>query len=62
MKLSFLLAVLVLVAGCEAPEHPSKATISNWNTSCFDGVLYYDLLNRLAPAYNRDGTLKLCGE
>ena len=60
MKTITLLLVVMFITGCSEPEQPSKATISNWTTACYDGVLYYDLPNRLAPAYNRSGVLKLC--
>jgi hypothetical protein len=62
MKLFVLPLVLVFVAGCSAPEQPENVTISNWIKACYDGVLYYSGAHSLAPAFNRDGTLKLCGE
>lgn len=56
-KLVILLLAAFLISGCS-----KKADGSPFNTRhfCIDGVTYYSLGSSLAPAFNREGTLKLC--
>lgn len=57
----------LLVVGCSKGSVVGSAAgeinltkRGTYNNECIDGVIYYENVKRLAPAYNRDGTLKLC--
>lgn len=68
MEVKFVLSLLALtiLAGCS--NRPEPVTLENLNVSCISGVQYYHYAEKhrskgygnMAPAYNRDGTLKLC--
>lgn len=53
----FLSVLLVSLGGCSDKIFTSRWT---YNEDCIDGVIYYENTQRLAPAFNQDGTLKLC--
>ena len=55
-KLVSLILVTLLMSGCDNPD----GTPFNTSHECIDGVTYYSLGSSLAPAFNREGTLKLC--
>lgn len=62
MKNSKLLVVplsllLVSLSGCNGKPSNARWT---YNKECLDGVVYYGSMKKLAPAFNQDGTLKLC--
>lgn len=56
----------LLIAGCSdgAIIGTGKTTgyinRHRYNKECIGGVMYYENMKRLAPAFNRDGTLKPC--
>lgn len=54
-KLVSLILATLLMSGC-------NGTPFNTRHECIDGVTYYSLGSGLAPAFNRDGTLKLCNK
>lgn len=51
--------ILLLVAGCKSGDG-KPISYTPTNTYCINGVLYYSLYYRLAPAFNTDSTVKLC--
>ena len=59
--------VVLFISSCN-DRHEVIGTIpanetSKYPTKCIDGVLYYSgYSGRLAPAFNRDSTVKLCGD
>lgn len=56
--LAVLLSVLLVsLSGCNDKPFNERGT---YNEECLDGVVYYENMKRLAPAFNQDGTLKLC--
>lgn len=56
--LTVLLSVLLVsLSGCSDNKFNARGT---YNEECLDGVVYYENMKRLAPAFNQDGTLKLC--
>ncbi len=54
-----LCGLLVLLSGCGDMDGIKRGT---YNKECIDGVVYYENIKRLAPAFNQDGTLKLCNK
>ena len=58
MNKILLITVLSVLVGCGDKE-VRHAEVRVW-TKCINGVVYYSGFRRLAPAYNRNGTLKLC--
>mgnify|MGYP003146984480 CR=1 FL=1 len=51
--------LLVSLSGCGDMDGIKRGT---YNKECIDGVVYYENMKRLAPAFNQDGTLKLCNK
>ena len=52
----------MLIAGCEGGVKSTKGTPKyKYNKVCIEGVFYYESIKRLAPAFNVDGSLQLCG-
>lgn len=49
--------VLLSMAGCA--DNPD-GTPHYMEKKCYDGVVYYFSLKRLAPAFNPDSTVKTC--
>lgn len=66
LNVALMCLLVVFLAGCADGDISSTGgdTIftgrNNYNIVCIDGVSYYENIKRLAPAFNRDGTLKLC--
>jgi hypothetical protein len=65
MKRKLLTAILVVtLAGCEPvprpPDHELSLTEPQ-GTVCYRGVVYYQYINSIAPAFKPDGTLYTCG-
>lgn len=64
MKIKSLLLVtstlaLLTLSGCSKDHSNGHYDLK---TRCLDGVLYYSQGHLLAPAYNVDGSVKLCEE
>ena len=60
-----LIFLLILFSSClDFPDKPKE--IKNYSDiydkTCLEGVLYWDFMHKLAPAFNKDGTLQLCDE
>ena len=64
-----VLAAVAIVSSYNKNEALGKVSIDetpkyvpvHFNVTCIDGVLYYyGYSGRLAPAFNRDSTVKLC--
>ena len=68
-KITYAALLLVVLSGCDAPDSAQNPTQGDnrYRTQkiCMEGVQYYQFhgAKRLAvaPAYNTDGTLQLCG-
>ena len=60
MKIVYVILMLASLAGCDVVPNPPMQMKQTTSTYCIDGVLYYDLHNRLAPAFNQDSTIKIC--
>ena len=56
-KLVILILAVFIMAGCRDNTDGSPFYTRHY---CIDEVKYYSIGNSLAPAFNRDGTLKLC--
>lgn len=56
-KIYILILATLLISGCT--NRDGTPTVSS--KKCYDGVLYYRMGHGVAPAYNTDGSLKLCG-
>lgn len=54
----FLGVLLVSISGCDI----TGTARGTYKQECLDSVIYYENTKRPAPAFNRDGTLKLCYE
>ena len=62
-KKILLIAVLLsagLVAGCGEGKDERVNGYFGYAKKCIRGVVYYERLYMLAPAYKQDGTLYLC--
>lgn len=56
-KIYILILATILISGCSDNKNGTPYfTIE----SCFGGVAYYKIGHGVAPAYNTDGSLKLC--
>jgi hypothetical protein len=65
-KITMVALALVALTGCEpvSTVEPNNNSRYNITEICVDGVAYYQFIGykklAVAPAYNTDGTLKLC--
>ena len=63
MKLLSFTIISVYLVGC-SEERPAINTgfppSTQVSVTCVDGVLYYASPRALAPAFNRDGSIKTC--
>ena len=60
MRAILIILMLGSLAGCDGVPSPPKQLKKTTSTYCIDGVLYYDMHYRLAPAFNQDSTVKVC--
>ena len=54
---------MMIIVGCGENRIGSSKNPNRINepySYCIDGVIYYGIDRGAAPAYNRDGSLKLC--
>ena len=58
-KLSVTIVAL-LAAGCDYTGREQVSEGRYYTYLCLDGVKYWNGTRRLAPAFNTDGSLKLC--
>lgn len=61
MKIIVIILALFLV-GCEVYSTKGKysGTNSNLWENCINGVVYYEFMHAITPAFKTDGTLYLC--
>jgi hypothetical protein len=59
MKLLIVVAVAVLLIGCEGGRDFGDKT-NSYDTVCLNGVKYYSAHRLLAPVFNTSGKIVLC--
>jgi hypothetical protein len=60
MNKLLILFITIVLTGCS--EDWTTPREYNPDRRCIDGVMYYQGLRSLAPAFNRDSTVKTCKE
>ena len=59
-KQLILSALLILLIGCDEDRYKTVYLKKLPQVLCVEGVSYYTFGHGKAPAYNEDGSLKLC--
>ena len=62
MKYIVCLFLVLTLSGCGAWDRFGAYLTGSASHACMDGVLYYQFTSGAVVAYNKDGTLKTCGD
>jgi hypothetical protein len=61
MKKFLILLIALCMISCNDPQW-KDTKYHSYKVVCLDGVEYWKGHNRLAPRYNRDGSIRTCEE
>jgi len=63
MSKLILIPLLILLSACDGSINTNiSSSRFDYNSVCLEGVVYYEGYRRLSVAFNRDSTVKVCGD